>query len=95
MIRIRSSAITAVGYDPTTQRMQIKFIEGHTYNFRVPSHIFEGFLDVYRRHRYKPQGLRHTADKRYSLYGGLNEKGPFSEVFAAAFHIPRPGNDSC
>ena len=45
MIRVRSSAITAIGYDPAIQRMQIKFIEGHTYTFcRVPSHIFDGLL---------------------------------------------------
>jgi hypothetical protein len=33
MIRVRSSAINAVGYDPVTAQMQITFKEGHTYTF--------------------------------------------------------------
>ena len=45
MIRVHSSAISAVGYDPATQRMHIKFVEGHTYIFcHVPSRIFDGLL---------------------------------------------------
>lgn len=45
MIRINSSAIAAVGYDPDAARMKITFVQGHTYDFcRVPSHIFEGLL---------------------------------------------------
>ncbi len=45
MIRVSSSAISAVGYDPDTRRMKIKFVQGHTYDFcRVPQHIFDGLL---------------------------------------------------
>lgn len=45
MIRVNSSAISAIGYDPTTQHMRIEFVEGHTYTFcRVPSRIFDGLL---------------------------------------------------
>ena len=45
MITVRSSAIRAVGYDPTTMRMLIKFVQGHTYTFcRVPQNIFDALL---------------------------------------------------
>ena len=45
MIRVSSTAINAVGYDPSTQQMQIKFAQGHTYTFcRVPPAVFEGLL---------------------------------------------------
>jgi hypothetical protein len=47
MIRVRSSAILVVGYDPATQRMKITFVEGHTYDFcRVPERIFQGLLNA-------------------------------------------------
>ncbi|WP_405119704.1 KTSC domain-containing protein [Pseudomonas leptonychotis] len=46
MIHVRSTAITAIGYDPTNQRMKIKFQQGHTYDYcRVPAHIFNGFMN--------------------------------------------------
>lgn len=45
MIRVSSSAISAIGYDPETMRMRIKFKEGKTYDYcRVPAHIFESFI---------------------------------------------------
>ena len=45
MIRVNSSAIRTVGYDPVTGRMKIVFAQGHVYDFcRVPSHVFEGLL---------------------------------------------------
>jgi len=45
MIRVNSSAIRAVGYDPQTRRMKIKFSQGDTYDFcHVPEHIFQGLL---------------------------------------------------
>jgi hypothetical protein len=45
MIRVSSSAISAVGYDPDTRRMKITFVQGHTYDFcRVPQHVFDGLL---------------------------------------------------
>jgi hypothetical protein len=53
MIPIRSTAIRAVGYEPTTQRMKIAFVEGHTYDFcRVPEHIFIGLLRSGSKGRY-------------------------------------------
>lgn len=45
MIRVHSTAITAIGYDPATQRMKITFQQGHTYDFcRVPQRVFDGLL---------------------------------------------------
>lgn len=45
MIRVRSSAISAVGYDPSSRRMKITFVQGHTYDFcRVPQHIYDGLM---------------------------------------------------
>lgn len=63
MIPVSSSAISAVGYDPSTMRMQIQFQQGRTYTFcDVPQHIFDGLLgagskgtyyDHYVRGRYQ------------------------------------------
>jgi hypothetical protein len=43
MIRVSSSAISAVGYDASSRRMKITFVQGHTYDFcGVPQHVFDG-----------------------------------------------------
>jgi KTSC domain len=45
MVRVRSTAIAAIGYEPETQRMKITFQQGHTYDYcRVPSLVFEGLI---------------------------------------------------
>lgn len=45
MIRVSSSAISAIGYDPLTSKMKIRFTEGYTYDFcRVPENVFNAFL---------------------------------------------------
>ena len=45
MIRVSSSAITAAGYDPATNRMKITFKQGHSYNYcRVPQSVYEAFM---------------------------------------------------
>jgi len=45
MIRVVSSAIQAVGYDPETRRMKITFAQGYTYDFcGVPRHVYEDLL---------------------------------------------------
>ena len=45
MIRVRSSAIAEIGYDPSSRRMKITFNQGHTYGYcGVPPHIFDGLL---------------------------------------------------
>lgn len=45
MIPVSSSAIRAIGYDPSTRRMKITFAQGHTYDYcGVPEDIFKGLL---------------------------------------------------
>lgn len=45
MIRVSSSAISAVGYEPATRQMQIKFAQGHTYTFcGVPAAVHDGLM---------------------------------------------------
>jgi hypothetical protein len=47
MIRVSSSAMVAVGYDPRARRMKITFTQGHTYDFcGVPQHVFDGLLQA-------------------------------------------------
>lgn len=46
LIPVSSSAISAIGYDQTSMRMKIRFIQGETYDFcRVPSHIYQGLMN--------------------------------------------------
>ncbi|MFM9427808.1 hypothetical protein RCH10_004270 [Variovorax sp. GrIS 2.14] len=43
MVRVSSSAMTAVGYDPINQEMKIPFKQGHIYDFcRVPQRVYDG-----------------------------------------------------
>ncbi len=59
MIRVSSSAITAVGYDPSTGRMKIRFTQGHTYDFcRVPEHVFQGLLNARSKGGYYNDHIR-------------------------------------
>ncbi|WP_366523776.1 KTSC domain-containing protein [Nevskia ramosa] len=59
MIRVDSSAIKAVGYDPITSRMTIAFIQGHAYDFcRVPRYIFEGLLTASSKGSYYNDHIR-------------------------------------
>ncbi len=45
MIPVSSQAIAAVGYDPQTLRLRIRFVEGHSYDFHgVPAAVFQGLL---------------------------------------------------
>lgn len=45
MIRVSSSAISSIGYDPDTQGMRVRFTSGNTYNFcRVPLDVYERFM---------------------------------------------------
>ncbi len=47
MVRVNSSAISAVGYDSNTGRMKITFKQGRTYDFcRVPSQIHKGLMEA-------------------------------------------------
>ena len=65
MIRVNSSAIIAVGYDPQTRRMKIKFSQGDTYDFcGVPEHIFQGLLRAGSKGTYYNDHIR----DRYQCY---------------------------
>lgn len=45
MIQVNSSALEAVGYDPASQRMRIRFAGGNTYDFcRVPEQVHRGLM---------------------------------------------------
>lgn len=47
MISVSSSAIAAIGYDPSTKKMRIQFVEGHTYDFcGVPESVYRGLLNA-------------------------------------------------
>jgi KTSC domain len=59
MISVSSSAIAAVGYDPATRHMQIKFKNSGTYSFcGVPQQIFDGLLSANSKGRYYDQYIR-------------------------------------
>jgi len=46
LIPVSSSAIAAVGYNPQTQNLKIRFVNGYTvYDFcNVPQHIYDGLM---------------------------------------------------
>lgn len=53
MIPVRSTAISAIGYDADAMRMVIRFTSGDSYTFcRVPAHVFEAFLASSSKGRY-------------------------------------------
>lgn len=65
MIRVNSSAIAAVGYDPPSQRMKIQFKQGKTYDFcRVPQSVFDGLLSASSKGSYYDSHIRN----RYQCY---------------------------
>jgi hypothetical protein len=59
MVTVSSKAISAVGYAPDTQQLQIKFKQGHTYTYcRVPQHIFDGLLTAVSKGIYYDTKIR-------------------------------------
>ncbi|MEL1263078.1 KTSC domain-containing protein [Pseudoxanthomonas putridarboris] len=59
MIRVNSSAISAIGYDQRTMRMSIRFIQGDTYDFcGVPAHIFQDLLNAKSKGTYYNDHIR-------------------------------------
>lgn len=60
MIRVRSSAITAIGYDPSTRRLSIQFKgQARRYDFcGVPEHIYSGLMHASSKGRYYDQHIR-------------------------------------
>lgn len=46
-IRVQSSNIASVGYDPPRYLLEIEFLNGSIYQYaRIPSHIYEAFMDA-------------------------------------------------
>ena len=59
MLRVNSSAISAVGYDPRSMRMKIRFVQGDTYDFcGVPEHVFIGLLNARSKGNYYNDNIR-------------------------------------
>jgi hypothetical protein len=47
MVPVTSSAMEAVGYDPQTRLMKIRFSGGRIYDFcGVPEHVYHGLLNA-------------------------------------------------
>lgn len=59
MIRVNSSAITAVGYDPSTRRMRITFEQGDSYDFcGVPLYVYEALMRASSKGTYYNDHIR-------------------------------------
>jgi hypothetical protein len=59
MITVSSRAINAIGYDPNTKKMKIKFKQGTTYDFcHVPEYIFKGLLSASSKGTYYNDHIR-------------------------------------
>lgn len=59
MIRVASSAISAVGYDPTTRRMKVTFKQGRTYDFcGVPPDVHNSFMRAGSKGSYYDRVIR-------------------------------------
>ncbi len=53
MVPVASSAIAAIGYDPSTQRMTILFTSGRSYTFcRVPSSVHARMMSAPSKGRF-------------------------------------------
>jgi hypothetical protein len=59
MISVRSSAISAIGYDPVSMQLHIRFKQGHTYTFcGVPQNIYEGLMSASSKGLYYDSHIR-------------------------------------
>ena len=59
MIPVYSSAISAIGYDPSTMRMKIRFVQGDIYDFcGVPAQVFQGLLNAHSKGTYYNDHIR-------------------------------------
>jgi hypothetical protein len=53
LIPVESSMIHAVGYNPTTQELEVVFTSGQTYRYtEVPREVYEGLLAAESKGRY-------------------------------------------
>jgi hypothetical protein len=59
MIPVDSSAIEAIGYDPASRRMSIRFKEGRTYDFcGVPRQVYKALLAAESKGTYYAEHIR-------------------------------------
>ncbi len=59
MIKVSSSAISAIGYDESTKMMKIRFKQSKTYDYcGVPKNVFEAFLNASSIGRYYDQHIK-------------------------------------
>jgi hypothetical protein len=59
MICVSSSAIAAIGYDPATMQMKVRFVQYDTHDFcKVPVHIFQGLLNASSKGNYYNDHIR-------------------------------------
>jgi len=63
MIAVSSPAISAVGYDPVTHCLKVRFTQGRTYEFcRVPPGIFEEMLSAPCKSTYYDRHIKNQYD---------------------------------
>jgi hypothetical protein len=59
MIPVASSAIEAVGYEPGSRRMRIRFAGGNEYDFcGVPEQIYRGLLSAWSKGTYYNDNIK-------------------------------------
>jgi len=59
MIRVSSSAIVSVGYEPATMKMKIQFVQGPAYDYcGVPEAVFNGLLRASSKGSYYNDHIR-------------------------------------
>ena len=60
MISVNSSAIAAIGYNPVSRNMKIKFRNNHiTYDYcNVPEELFQEFLDSISKGTFYDQNIK-------------------------------------
>jgi hypothetical protein len=59
MVPVHSSALRAVGYDPTSCRMKITFLQGDTYDFcGVPANVYECLMSAHSKGVYYNDHIR-------------------------------------
>ena len=53
MVSVKSSAMTAVGYEPDTRTLRIRFIQDADYDYSgVPPEVYQGMLSAESRGKY-------------------------------------------
>ena len=59
-VQVSSSNILSIGYDPSTQVLEVEFISGAVYQyFNVPEAEFESFLNAESKGRYLNANIKH------------------------------------